>query len=819
MPNSPAFGQADLSNCERELIHLAGSVQPHGLLLVMQEPALTVIQVSDNVQSLLGGTLDAFLNQPLAALGGDAAAVVGGLVVEEELGTPLPLTCSLRTQGGVKAFEGALHRVSGVLLLELEPLAIEVVPTLQVDAETLLGHVRDAVQRFGMTSTIGTLTDAVVKTFRELCGYDRVMVYKFDPDGHGQVIAEARDARLESLVGHHYPASDIPQRARELYLRTRLRVLADVHYVAAPLVPRRLPGTNDELDMSLCHLRSMSPLHIQYLKNMGVAATLVVSLVREGRLWGLIACHHYAPRNLRYAVRAAADLLAEVVSTRIAAIENYAHAQVAIHVRRLEQRLVEATSTEGDWRLALFRNPRTLLQPLDASGAALFHEGELLTAGEVPSTPELRALLQWVDTQPANGAFHCSSVASRNPALESLTPIASGVLSVKLSATRPEYLMWFRKEQLQSVTWAGNPAKTAIGDDPMDLSPRRSFAAWSEIVRGTALPWSSGEVAVATAFGAALVDIIVQINAVRLLIAEHQLTSIRASVANSKEPVVIVDAQRRALFANDAFAGSVAWTLPRCAALAGPGDTVHRRLGATDAAGAGAGTPCLARGIELATATDERRLPVAVRAEVVPPRDGSVLGFFLIFDDLTETQRASAAREHLEAALAQARQDALAARAREPDELIGAILGNASLAAMDIADGNGTVHVAPLLQELEDSTQRVTTLVQAPARLQPETLASAGHRRQPAADRALRQPIEQRADASRRPAGFLDHARPVGRPGSAPSRPAQFGSAAPASPRRRAEIIEGRATAIVLQPAGLRRRCGSSSWPPLRSPR
>jgi two-component system, chemotaxis family, sensor kinase Cph1 len=145
--------------------------------------------------------------------------------------------------------------------------------------------------------------------------------------------------------------------------------------------------------MSMCYLRSMSPLHLQYLKNMGVTGTLVVSLVREGRLWGLVAAHHYEPRNVRQSVRAACDLLAEVLSTRIAAIENYAHAQVAVLVRRLEQRLIEATSTEGDWRLALFRNPRTLLQPLEATGAALFTDDEVMTSGEVPSTPELRELL------------------------------------------------------------------------------------------------------------------------------------------------------------------------------------------------------------------------------------------------------------------------------------------------------------------------------------------------------------------------------------------------------------------------------------------
>jgi chemotaxis family two-component system sensor kinase Cph1 len=204
------------------------------------------------------------------------------------------------------------------------------------------------------------------------------MVYRFDPDGHGKIIAEARDPRLESLLGHHYPATDIPQRARELYLRNRVRVLVDVHYEPAPLVPRCCPAAT-KLDMSMCHLRSMSPLHLQYLRNMGVTATLVVSLVREGKLWGLIACHHYSPRNLRLRGARGRRTAGRSGSTRIAAIENYAHAQVAIQVRRLEQRLIEATSTEGDWRLALFRNPRTLLQPLEATGAALFHDGEILT--------------------------------------------------------------------------------------------------------------------------------------------------------------------------------------------------------------------------------------------------------------------------------------------------------------------------------------------------------------------------------------------------------------------------------------------------------
>ena len=720
MISQPAFGHADLSNCERELIHLAGSVQPHGLLIVLQEPALRIVQVTANVEAILGVAAESLSRQALAELGGDIDACVRSLATMPDLSEPVPLRCTLPVAGEPRAYEGTLHRVGPDLLLaEIEPIDAGPGAAESVGMATarLTESLSAAVQRFSAATAIGSLADAVVRTFRDMLGYDRVMVYKFDPDGHGKIIAEARDPRLESLLGHHYPASDIPQRARELYLRNRLRVLVDVHYQPAPLQPRFAPGSDEDLDMSMCYLRSMSPLHLQYLKNMGVTATLVASLVRDGRLWGLIACHHYTARNVRFSLRMASDLLAEVVSTRISAIENYAHAQGAIQVRRLEQRLVEATSTEGDWRLALFRNPRNLLQPLEATGAALFHDGELLTAGEVPSTAELRSLAQWVGTQSFDGLFSCNSVSRANPSLDSLTPTASGVLAVKLSTTRPDYLMWFRKEQLLSVTWAGDPSKPVVGNDPLELSPRRSFAAWSEIVRGTGLPWTSGEIALGRAFGASLIDIMVQIHAVRLLIAEHQLAHIRGMVGSSNEPVVIVDPRGRTLFANGAFtalrrsSNDAAAEDPTSAELATLFDSPEPMRRVLQAV-ADERKPW--RGEMALVLASGGTLPVAVRIELVAARDGSVLGYFVIFVDLTDSRRVAEARRHLEQSLSQAIDDESRPDARIAGlgggDLMGAILANASLAAMDIADSGSAPSVPPLLEEVEASTRRATML-------------------------------------------------------------------------------------------------------------
>ena len=717
---SPPFGQADLTNCERELIHLTGSIQPHGVLLLLEGAETRVLQASSNAGALLDAPLTDLLGQPLTRLSPVLAQAVFQAMGQATAEQPAPLQAQLDAPSGSRLWEGALHQVAGGHWL----LELEVVPAhasehlVDLSGERLINLVGDAVQRLSNAASMGVLADATAQCFRNLIGHDRVMVYKFDADGHGKIIAEARDPRLESLLGHHYPASDIPQRARELYLRNRVRVLVDVHYEPSPLVDAASRPVGDGLDLSMSYLRSMSPLHLQYLKNMGVTATVVVSLVREGRLWGLVAAHHYSPRNVRYALRAACDLLAEVVSTRIAAIENYAHAQVAVLVRRLEQRLVEATSTEGDWRLALFRNPRTLLQPLEATGAALFAEGEVLTAGEVPSTPELRELQRWIDAQGNDPLFACSSVVKANPALDTLTPTASGVLAVKLSASQPDYLMWFRKEQLLTVTWAGDPAKPMVEHDPLHLSPRRSFAAWSELVRGTALPWTSADLALGRAIGVALVDIIVQVHAVRLLVAEHQLAGIRNTVRHSSEPVLIADAQGLQLFCNPAFcslAGCASADLPTLPALAQLFTQPTSMQQALAALQRGQATW---RGEMALACKSGESIPVAVRAEAVPGRDGRPLGFVITLFDLSHNRRAAAARRHLEQSMQQSMQLALHGQRLRPgdppgasaDPLLGAILTNASLAAMDIADGTLGAPVAPLLEELETSTQRATAL-------------------------------------------------------------------------------------------------------------
>jgi light-regulated signal transduction histidine kinase (bacteriophytochrome) len=266
-----------------------------------------------------------------------------------------------------QALDGLLHRPpGGGLVIELERAGPRVVLSRTIER---------ALQRVIECTTLRALSDETAMIFKDLSGYDRVMVYRFDDDGHGEVLSEQREPELEPFLGQRYPASDIPQIARRLYIRNRIRVLADVGYDPVPLSPRFSPISGADLDMSMCFLRSMSPIHIQYLKNMGVGATLVISLVVGGKLWGLISCHHYSQRVLQFEIKAVCELLAEAVATRISALESFVQAQVELSVRRLEQRMIEAISRDGDWRGALFDGSQALLQPVGAGGAALLFDG------------------------------------------------------------------------------------------------------------------------------------------------------------------------------------------------------------------------------------------------------------------------------------------------------------------------------------------------------------------------------------------------------------------------------------------------------------
>ncbi|TCZ59747.1 GAF domain-containing protein [Roseicella aquatilis] len=714
---SPAFGQADLSNCEREQIHLAASIQPHGALLLLREPELTVVQASANAAALLGGPV---LGQPLGTLGGDAAARLAPLLAQPLDAIPAAIRCTAgRT---AEPFDALVHRpAGGGVVLELERPGA---------APDLSGRVERALAAILAAYSPRMLCEETARIFRDLAGYDRVMVYRFDEDGHGEVVAEQRRPDLEPYLGNRYPASDIPQIARRLYVRNRIRVLVDIGYVPVPLEPRLSPLSGADLDMSLCALRSISPLHVQYLKNMGVAATLVASLMVGGRLWGLVSCHHYAPRVVPFPVRAACELLAEAVGMRLAALESFVQAQAELSVRRLEQRMIEAIGRDGDWRGALFDPPQTLLHPLSATGAALLIEGQVLGAGEVPGTAELRDIAAWLDAQP-RGLVARSALGQEEPRFAPLTPGIAGLLAVPVSEQAGEWLVWFRPEQVQTVIWGGDPFKPVIvGDDPTQLSPRRSFAQWHQVVEGTAERWTPTDLATARLIGETVTDVVLQFRAVRMLIALDQMEQVRRQVGASDQPAVVADAAGRVLLANAAFAR----LLPEGAAPARLEELLPHLAGREEAALRLQEVLRNGRSWrgEVALRRPGGDLPLLLRADPVFSAPDRVLGFVFLFTDLSDRKAAEAARRRFQEGIIEGQRLRAGPLESKSDlifrTLLQAVVENAQLAALEITEGVEVSRIPAMLEEVRASAARAAQVLEGLIRHAAEESAPAGRR-------------------------------------------------------------------------------------------
>lgn len=701
--STPAFGEANLTNCEREQIHLAGSIQPHGALLLLREPDLTIVQASANAAAFLAMS-GSLVGLTLDRLPGDLHANVKPHLKDDLRLVPRGVRCHVGQPP--RALDGLLHRPDGGgLILELE----EAGPPVD-----LSGILRRGLQGIITAGSLIGLAEETACIFKDLTGYDRVMVYRFDEHGHGEVFSEVSEPHLESYLGNRYPATDIPNIARRLYERNRVRVLVDVEFAPVPLEPRLSPITGQELDMSLCLLRSSSPIHVQYLKNMGVRATLVVSLLVGGRLWGLIACHHYVPRFIHFELRAVCELFAEAVGTRIAALESFAQAQAETAVRRLEERMMRAISHEGDWRAALFDGSTALLEPVRASGAALLFDGEIRTAGEVPSTQTLREIGAWLDEQP-RGLVATASLAHDAPQFASLTPIASGLLAAPISTAPGEYLIWLRPERVRTVTWGGNPFKQAREDDPLTLSPRRSFAQWKQVVEGTSDAWTEVDRSAASLIADTVGDVIIQFRSVRLLLAESQINSFRRQMEQSDQPVLIAGADGAILKFNAAFARFLPPGQPAPAMVedilgvfTDPAD-VRRRLAAL------VEDRRAWRGEVGVVAADGTTIPMLLRADPVFAALNRTLGFVLLLTDLTERKAADAARRSFQQGVIEQRPGMSGLLDSKTDlqfrTLLSTIVENAQLAALEIADRVDPARMPQMLEALRASVIRTAEVL------------------------------------------------------------------------------------------------------------
>jgi chemotaxis family two-component system sensor kinase Cph1 len=497
MSNDEQLFDQLLANCDREPIQIPGAIQPHGVLLVINEASWQVAQLSANADVLLASPAERLAGLSIEqVLGETGAGQVREAATLESLDEVNPLSVTL---GGGQV-DCIMHRHDGLLLLEFEhpdELPFDNAPLL----DRGLGR---ALTRLQGARTLADLYRISVAEIQKLTGYDRVLIYRFEQEGHGQVIAEASGPDMALYNGLFFPASDIPAQARELYRINWLRIIPDSSYVPVPLVPLLRPDTGKPLDLTHAYLRSVSPIHCQYMKNMGVASSMSISLLKQDRLWGLISCGNRTPMTVPHALRAACQAIGQVLSMQITALQEIeAQAQRdAKQAMLLELAQIMRAADDQDVLEALCEPAQQLMALVDASGVAVLVGDRLHLAGHCPSPEQVAAIYQWVRTQ-ASGVVETSSLGTELPEARGFSEVASGLLSLTLPKPVDNAVMWFRPELKQSVNWSGDPRKVAAPatDEPgsrAQLQPRKSFELWQEQVDGKARRWDSGDLFAAT---------------------------------------------------------------------------------------------------------------------------------------------------------------------------------------------------------------------------------------------------------------------------------------------------------------------------------
>ena len=487
--NIPEF--RGYQDCDREQIHLLGHIQPHGVLIGFNESELKIVQISDNTTQFFNLSASSLIDQPLSALFPQSQIDIlvsafshGSL----EVFNPIKLTVQIKRKKYL--FQGVMHRSDGLLILELEPLP--------KDGNSRLNFyylAKSAAVNVRKAQDFEEMINLLVKEVRQITEYDRVVIYKFDANNSGAVIAEAKAEKQESLLGLHYPASDIPEIARKLYCKNWLRIIVDLNYQPVPIIPLKNPNTQETLDLSLSILRSVSKFHVEYLKVMGVSASLGISLINGGKLWGMIVCHHYKPKYIDYETRKACEFLGQIMSVEI--------------VNKHEQDLKKAQEKIKDVQCKLKKNilndyqsinhtftPDTndLLDLVNAQGAVICLSDRISVMGKCPPQKIISDLISWLENK-SQDIFHTNCLSQLYPEAIKIKDRASGLLAISILLNHTSYhIIWFRSEVIQTVNWAGDPSKLGDFDNLLDLSPRRSFELWKETVRAKSLPWDAVEI-------------------------------------------------------------------------------------------------------------------------------------------------------------------------------------------------------------------------------------------------------------------------------------------------------------------------------------
>lgn len=519
MPSAPTV---DLNNCDREPIHIPGSIQPHGCLLACDARMAKVLRHSANCAEMLGLSGD-INNRDVRDLLGDALThdLRNALTVAPEVGRPAILPHMSLPNG--QRVNISIHSQRANVILEFEPSKGPSNPTLIV--REMMGRIKDI-------NDVDTLVKRSTRLIKAVLGYDRVMMYRFDDDGSGKVISEAKQLHLESFLGQYFPASDIPQQARKLYMQNPIRIISDARGDRVHLVPE-LDGSGEPLDLSFAHLRSVSPIHLEYLRNMGVGASMSISIMLNGEFWGLIACHHYGPKVLDMAERVAAEVFGEFFSLTLLSLRQKRKLELTNNARLSLERFLQVASHHNNVDELFAHSLQEFRTLIDCDGIGLWMNGNWTGLDSTPPAQHIEPLIRFINGVAQGHVWATHILSQLFPQSEDYYELVSGIMVIPLSQTPRDYLIFFRKERLQTLNWAGNPEKTyetgPLGDR---LTPRKSFAIWKETVHRQSEVWSESDREVAEAVRSVTVEVVLRQN--ELMQEERQKADVRQRILNEE---------------------------------------------------------------------------------------------------------------------------------------------------------------------------------------------------------------------------------------------------------------------------------------------
>ena len=488
MSSNPNY---DSELCGKVPIHVINTIQPYGVLLVLSLPALEFIQVSENVESLFGvpapslidTTIDTHIDQTAHDF----------LKRSTTVGTErIPKLWTIRGQ----QYLVVLHIKKEYILAE-----IDLTPHLQEEQRSFIGiyqEIKYSMSLIESAKTTNGICTVAARELKRISGFEKVMIYRFDQQWNGNVIAEEREEDMESYYGFTFPASDIPRQARELYLRNPYRFIPDRNYQPVKLFPVINPVTHSFTDLSDCNVRGVVSVHLEYLANMGVTASMSTRILHNDQLWGLIACHHKTARHLSFELCSVFELLSNFISARMHSLQNMEKHDADAKKRDLYARLLEQIYNSGDITQGLFTGDITVLQLFGAQGAAITHNGRLSMEGDLPDEENLEELLLWLHTRRLTRPLHTDHLSGQFDRAASYMDTASGLLAIPFHPGQEKYLLLFRPEVKRVIHWGGDPGGRIVFEkDGLNYHPRHSFEQWQQIVDGTSLPWQEEDLAAA----------------------------------------------------------------------------------------------------------------------------------------------------------------------------------------------------------------------------------------------------------------------------------------------------------------------------------